>query len=137
MELDKDIIKIGNKVYSEELCRFVSHDTNGFVSGSIAHNGFPVGIGFKNGRYIATCSIHGKNTYLGSYKNIEAASASYLEIKMREFERIIEFQADEAIVLGLTLHAEKIIREHELFIENSIRTPFQSTQSIVSINPMM
>lgn len=58
MEIDKDLLFVGNKVYSAETCVFVDRVTNVFVIDRAADRGeWPLGVSFKKsiGKFSARC----------------------------------------------------------------------------------
>jgi hypothetical protein len=87
-QLDKDILKRGNKVYSEDLCVFVPREVNMFFSGATSEaymsNGLPVGVTcFKRtGKYVAQCKVANENIYLGSYDTPKQARIAYVAHKI-------------------------------------------------------
>lgn len=115
MDLDKDIIKYGNKVYCPEYCRFVTPETNGWASGTVGRGSLPIGITMSGKKYHAQCNLNGVTLSLGDFHSFSQASAAYLEVKMLDFERVIAVQTDEGVVAGLVAIAERIISEHEEF----------------------
>lgn len=63
MELDKDILHKGNKIYSPDNCVFVSSGINNlFIKGDKRRNCLPIGVSFfkKYNKYRASCCIKGK-----------------------------------------------------------------------------
>lgn len=71
-ELDKDIICIGNKVYSPSTCCFVPRELNSILRLSRVND--TCGIYKRmNGKYSAAIRINGENIYLGTFKSFEDA----------------------------------------------------------------
>jgi hypothetical protein len=71
--LDKDIIKVGNKIYTPEFCAFVSQETNYFVLDSAKKRGdLPIGVAFRKDKrkFIANCGkrILGKGGFIGYFE---------------------------------------------------------------------
>ena len=98
MNLDKDILVKGNKIYSPETCVFVPTRINTFFTKSNKSRGkYPIGVYFnKNAKkFMAYCSmlINGKKIkkYLGLYNTIEEAFNAYKQFK----EAYIKQVADE------------------------------------------
>ena len=59
LQLDKDILILGNKIYGPDTCIFVSRDINTFITNiNKGVSGLPIGVRAKNGRYFANI---GKN----------------------------------------------------------------------------
>jgi hypothetical protein len=72
MQLDKDLLYPGNKVYSPETCIFVSSAVNKFTTDSASARGeFPIGVCWnkKDRKFQAHCGnpFTGKQEYLGRF----------------------------------------------------------------------
>lgn len=79
-QLDKDILKHGNKVYCPEYCRFIPRSLNSLFTDNGASRGeFPIGVSYdkKKQKYIAQMSINGQIKYLGQFPSPELASQAY------------------------------------------------------------
>lgn len=82
MELDKDILHKGNKVYSKNNCAFVPQSINSLIINCRAVRGeFPIGIDKFEDKYRARMSYCGKQIVIGSYDTIEEAFQHYKEYK--------------------------------------------------------
>jgi len=83
MEIDKDILIKGNKVYSPETCVFVPKKINIlFTKRSLSRGEFPIGVQLHSlnckNKYGASCSNGtGKGVYLGLYLTPELAFEAY------------------------------------------------------------
>lgn len=78
--IDKDILFKGNKLYSSETCCCVPREINNLIESSRKSRGdYPLGVRLdkRSGKYLANYSLHGKNTYIGSFYNIEDAFNAY------------------------------------------------------------
>lgn len=99
MELDKDILDKGNKIYCPEKCVFVPHNINSlFTKSNKARGDLPIGVYFKkkNNKYCSQCNTitkEGKryNAYLGLFNTPEEAFYAYKTFK----ENYIKEVADE------------------------------------------
>lgn len=93
MELDKDILFKGNKVYSRETCVFVPQKINVlFVKRENNRGKNPIGVSEHNGEYRAYSNNgNGKIIYLGVHKTSKEAFQSYKKYK----EHLIKKTADE------------------------------------------
>lgn len=83
-QLDKDIIKPGNRVYSPEACIFVSRkdNTSALHQRVRANNKTGVnGVGFHKGvgKYRARIKINGKENHIGWFSTIKEAKTARLE----------------------------------------------------------
>ena len=70
VQLDKDIIKKGNKIYSPEFCSFVPQSINMlFVKSDKIRGKYPIGIHFdkNSNKYKAQVKINGKQKHLGYF----------------------------------------------------------------------
>lgn len=80
VELDKDILYKGNKIYSPDTCSFVPRAVNSLILGSgVARGRWPVGVVFSEsvGRFSASLRCFGTKKYLGYYDNPEDAFTAY------------------------------------------------------------
>lgn len=79
-QVDKDLIQIGNKVYSPELCSLIPRELNMLLStGGSLRNGLPSGVRYnaKANLYLTGLSKNGKWKNIGSYRCLKQAIASY------------------------------------------------------------
>ena len=82
--LDKDLLFVGNKTYSETACVFVPQEINKFFTDRGNDRGeYPVGVYFDkaNGKFVAQCKVNGKRQYLGCFKTPQEAFAAYKPFK--------------------------------------------------------
>ena len=95
MELDKDILLKGNKVYSPITCVFVPKNINAlFEKSNKIRNSFYIGVRqhskYKN-KYMAECSDgHNKNKYIGIFDNPKEAFYAYKTHKENLIKEIAE-----------------------------------------------
>ena len=78
--LDKDLLFVGNKTYSETTCVFVPNEINVFFTDSgNARGEYPVGVCFRKarGKFGACCRVNGKPQHLGYFNTPEEAFAAY------------------------------------------------------------
>jgi len=110
--LDKDIIRLGNKVYSPSTCCFVSTEVNSLVKDCRGSRGpYPRGVYLDKGtgKYRAQCKASGKVTYLGCFDSPEAASAVHNEHKAGVVRRVALGQESPMVMRGLIIYADKIL----------------------------
>lgn len=89
--LDKDILKIGNKVYCQEYCCFVPREINSLMnSHSNSRGHYPMGVTYNKryNSYRSEFSEDGKTQQLGSFKTQEEAFAVYKEKKEEYILRV-------------------------------------------------
>ena len=112
-ELDKDVLNIGNKIYSPDTCIFVSQLINCILTHEKSTKGkYPVGVNFndsQNNKFIARCQTSGKRKYLGRFSTPEEAGKAYRIAKAEEINRVASLQADARIKNGLIRHAEYLL----------------------------
>ena len=81
MDLDKDLLFRGNKVYSPETCAFVPKEVNTLFGGKIgsANGEWPMGVYLDKrcGKFKASIRCSGKPKHLGGYDTPEEAFAAY------------------------------------------------------------
>lgn len=116
-ELDKDLLIIGNKLYSEETCVLLPKELNMFlISEKIDQGLWPAGVYLDKRRnnFVARLSILGKQVYLGAYATPEQASAAYVDAKNNEARRWVarlktnEFIVDERVINRLENWSVKV-----------------------------
>ena len=93
LDLDKDILFKGNKVYSPETCCFVPHAINTlFLNGRKNRGDFPIGVHYdkEKEKYRAEMSFMGRHIKLGSFDTVESAFARYKEYKEDFIQDIAE-----------------------------------------------
>ena len=98
MELDKDILIKGNKIYSPETCVFVPHNINTlFVKADKSRGDLPIGVYWheRDQEYRAQCSYitdtgTRKNKWLGGHSNQEDACLAYKRFKESHIKEIAE-----------------------------------------------
>lgn len=85
MELDKDWINPGNKLYCPECCEIVPSIINSCIVShpKIKNTGLPTGIlRTASNKYKARISINNKRVDLGSYKELSDAITAYKQAKI-------------------------------------------------------
>ena len=83
-QLDKDLLFVGNKTYSETTCVFVPHEINSFFIDRGNDRGeYPVGVGFHkaSGKFHARCAVNSKRQHLGLFNTPQEAFAAYKPFK--------------------------------------------------------
>ena len=97
MYLDKDILVLGNKVYSPNTCVFVTNYVNSLFSLSAKNKSrrLPTGVYFSKrlNKYIVHCNVKpGAGKYLGVYSSLKEANEVYIKAKAQvladEFKNI-------------------------------------------------
>ena len=99
LNLDKDILNKGNKIYSLENCMLVPDWINLlFIKNDAVRGDCPIGVSYHKGakKYQAHCHINGKKIGLGLYNTIEEAFNVYKIAKKQEIKRI----ADDCVLKG-------------------------------------
>ena len=99
LNLDKDILHKGNKIYSLENCVLVPDYINSlFIKNDAVRGQYPIGVCYRKGakKYQAQCNINGKQISLGLYNTIEEAFNAYKIAKENEIKRI----ANECVSKG-------------------------------------
>ena len=94
MNLDKDILYKGNRVYSPETCIFVPHRINSlFIKSNNTRGKCPIGVNFdaRYNKYNSHCNNGNGIVWLGSFDNMIDAFQVYKDFK----ENLIKQVADE------------------------------------------
>ena len=98
LDLDKDILFKGNKVYSPETVAFVPHVINTlFINGKKNRGKLPVGVHYDKGKkkYRAEMAFMGEPIKLGWFDTAESAFARYKEYKEDFIKDMAEQYKDE------------------------------------------
>ena len=91
LNLDKDILHKGNKIYGLENCVLVPQWINTlFIKCDASRGQYPVGVSYhkRDRKYQACCSVNGEYVSLGYYNTIEQAFSAYKTAKENEIKRI-------------------------------------------------
>jgi len=108
--LDKDIIKHGNKIYSEDNCCFVSVKLNNlFIGCGVSHGEWALGVsrGRSDKLFAASCCYNGHNERIGRFNTPEEAHAAYRKRKNEIIYEAAMEQTDERIRNGLLRHIKE------------------------------
>ncbi len=106
LQLDKDILVVGNKIYSPNTCVFVSHMVNSFVvEGTASRGTYKIGVNWHSGKkhFVAQCTnpFTSKQKTLGIYKTEEAAHQAWLARKLEHAEALAAIQSDQRVAAAL------------------------------------
>ena len=99
LNLDKDILNKGNKIYSLENCMLVPDYVNSlFIKRDARRGNCAIGVSYhkQSKKYQASCRVNGKKTGLGLYNTIEQAFNAYKIAKENEIKRV----ADDCVLKG-------------------------------------
>lgn len=92
-EIDKDLLVLGNKIYSAETCSFVPGVINRLLVDCGASRGeWPQGVSLNKrvGRFVAELRIEGKSKQLGYYQCAAEAHKAYLNAKKAHVQAVAE-----------------------------------------------
>ena len=96
MDIDKDILIKGNKIYSPDNCVFVPKKINLLFIKSNGNRGdLPVGVSRVNKKYRANCYTNGKRKHLGYYDTKEEAFEVYKNFKEKYIKEVAEEYKDK------------------------------------------
>lgn len=106
MDLDKDLLIFGNKIYGEEYCLFVSRKVNGFLLDCAAARGrWPQGVYWNAGakKFQAYCHNQElkKPDYLGLFLCPDAAHEAWRRRKHEYALRLADEQEDPRVAAAL------------------------------------
>jgi len=91
MELDKDILVKGNKIYSPETCVFAPRNINALFTKTDKKRGtLPIGVYSEDNKFVAHYSNKGKVIRLGSYETSRDAFNIYKIYKAEHIKRIAD-----------------------------------------------
>jgi len=109
MEIDKDCIKPGNKIYCKEFCAFIDKATNALLNDHFAKRGiFLRGVTFneENELFRSRVNINGNPKHLGYFKCEKQASDAYIKAKVEIILKSASEQKEPRVANGLRLHAD-------------------------------
>ena len=118
VELDKDILHKGNKIYSHENCIFVPQGINKLFTKKQNYRGdLPIGVYLKDKIYMAQCSNGGKQINLGAYPTPEEAFQVYKTYKEQVIKDTIDL-CEGIIPEPQYSRLKKIIYNYEVKIDD-------------------
>lgn len=97
MNLDKDILSKGNKVYSADTCIYVPQSINNlFVKHDKARGVYPIGVCKRGNKFVAQLSKgDGKRIHLGYYSTPNEAFEAYKQAKEDYIKEVAEEYKDK------------------------------------------
>jgi len=106
LELDKDILKVGNKVYGPDTCVFVTRLVNSFILDKKTKQGkYPMGVYEQaaSNKYASRCWDYstGKRVHLGNYETPEEAHRAWLAFKLEQAYQLALMQTDVRVSKAL------------------------------------
>ncbi|QZI90446.1 hypothetical protein MYOV003v1_p0122 [Vibrio phage 207E48.1] len=110
-QLDKDLLIVGNKIYSPITCFFVPSQLNSLMTRNVRNGDYPVGVSNQSKSssvypYRAQLMSNGKAIYAQTFATVEEASVAYQEAKrthiLEELERYdLEGGVDKRLLIAL------------------------------------
>lgn len=104
-DLDKDLIEIGNKMYSHSTCLFVPQHINKLLSEKPrGRHDLPTGVTIKkrDGKFISRCGNGKKRVYLGVYFDKDEAHKAYKSYKKTVIiERAMKYKSEPDLYRAL------------------------------------
>lgn len=105
-ELDKDLVKLGNKTYSPETCAFVDLATNVFTTDNQAKRGnWPIGASWCTKDFIFTSKCNNpftkKKEHLGHFKDAQSAHLAWKKRKHELACQLADLQTDDRVANAL------------------------------------
>ena len=107
-QLDKDIIKPHNKIYSPLTCAFVTQEENSILCDAKSIRGaYPKGVCYHkiNKNFLAYITIKNKRVNLGSYSSIESAVNAYKKAKKEALIAASKEAENPRVSQGFLLHS--------------------------------
>jgi hypothetical protein len=90
-EIDKDILKKGNKEYSENTCAFVPFQINSLFTKTKKTRGrLPIGVCRIEKSYRSSCKKNGERVIIGQFKNSLDAFFAYKDFKEAHIKEMAE-----------------------------------------------
>lgn len=82
--MDKDLLFVDNKTYSETTCVFVPNEINVFFTDSGKARGeYPLGVCFhkRDRKFVAQCNVNSKPQHLGYFNTVQESFTVYKHFK--------------------------------------------------------
>lgn len=94
--LDKDILVVGNRIYSPGTCCFVPPFINGLLVTNKKKRGkLKLGVYLHQGKYIAQCGINRSQQFIGCFDSEDEAHEAYKKTKYEEIHRVAKEALDK------------------------------------------
>lgn len=110
--LDKDLLVVGNKVYSPETCKFIDTSINNLLTYKKCNrSGLMMGVSrVKSSKnpYVARIKVSGETIHTGCYPTELEAHRAYLLAKRLVITNVAKEQSDSDIREGLMRHAQHL-----------------------------
>lgn len=95
-QLDKDLIRRGNKVYSPQTCCFVPQEINLLlVNRKNGRGKYPIGVSKDKTKFAASIVIKAKKQHIKNFDTIEEAFHAYKEVKESNISAMAEEYKDK------------------------------------------
>lgn len=107
--LDKDLLKRGNKIYSDETCLFISAEINTFINECPRiDRSYLMGVYFnhRDNEYVSQINVNGRRVRLGGYDSEVKAHQRWLIEKRKIANEIALKQSDPKIAKALVNYYE-------------------------------
>lgn len=118
LDLDKDILIHGNKVYAPDLCVFVDQKVNNFLTErKMTSNPYPTGVVFLNhlNKFKAAC--HNVKTkqqkHIGLFETAEEAHLAWLFYKLEQAKSLASEQTDQRVAVALISRYENYLNKEK------------------------
>jgi len=108
VDLNKDIIKRGNKHYNSKNCSFVPHSINCLlIKGDNSRGKYPIGAYFHkpSNKYIAKVAINGKQKHLGLFSTPKKAFNAYkiekekqIKIMANKYRKVLNVRVYDSLM---------------------------------------
>jgi hypothetical protein len=96
LQLDKDILVEGNKVYSASTCAFVPNYLNVVVSIARMGSKYGPGVYVVGKKFVAKMTIEGSSVEIGRFKTQEEATNAYRAAKAEALEKALRRYKEES-----------------------------------------
>lgn len=106
IDIDKDIIKRDNKIYSPEYCSFVPQAINNLLVKSDKIRGkYPIGVCFHRNKYRSQIDINGRHKHLGLFSTSIKAFNAYkiakekqIKIRANKYKNILDVRVYNSLM---------------------------------------
>lgn len=84
-QLDKDVLVMGNKIYSPQTCAFLPSYINGIFGNCVKKTELPLGVNYREkfSKFVAQTNLDGKRKHLGHFDNAFTSHKMWQEVKVQ------------------------------------------------------
>lgn len=121
LNLDKDLLVRGNKVYGPDTCMFIPTEVNNCLIARKVNTDLPRGVHIccKTAKFIAHCHFNGKQNHVGTFSNPEEAHKAWQLAKINQLKEVASRQHQRRDIQDALLNRAYLLQcEHDNNVES-------------------